>query len=361
MILTCAILAGCVLDLVFADPPRIPHPVVLMGTCISKMEAFLRSVLSRDTSAEQRNAQNPGRERISGMILAVSLPIVVFFLTFGVCRLCLWIHPALYFAIEAFWCFQALAAKGLAQEAEAVGIILERYDQDPGRIATDSAGKALKDEHGGYSCDEAGIIAARKQLSRIVGRDTEQLDEAGITRACVETVAENSSDGVSAPLFYMLIGGAPLALTYKAINTMDSMIGYRNERYRFFGWAAAKLDDAANFLPSRITALFWIAAAYLDPEADGAQAWKIFLRDRNKHASPNSAQTESACAGALHVRLAGPASYFGKKVEKPWIGDDDRPIKTQDIRRSVRLMWISCAMALVVGASIRCLVLLSFG
>ena len=349
MILTLAVLTGFFLDLVFADPVWIPHPVVLMGKCISKMERILRDDFSgvsgekeRDradsTGFEEKNAGRmnsltPGGEFIRGAVLAVFLPLSVFFLSLGICRLCLRIHPALYFAMEAFWCYQALAAKGLANEAFSVSRVLKT----------------------------GNLEAAREQVSRIVGRDTKDLDEAGVIRASVETVAENSSDGVTAPLFYMLTGGAPLALAYKAINTMDSMIGYRNEQYLYFGRAAARLDDAANFLPSRITAMFWIAAAFFDSEADGRHAWKIFRRDRYRHSSPNSAQTESACAGALHIRLAGPASYFGKKVNKPWIGDDDRPVEAEDIRRSVRLMWISCLLALIALAGLRCLILLIIG
>ncbi len=317
MLVTYAIIAGCVLDLLLADPPFLPHPVVFMGKYISCVESFLRRCLPRGKKGELAG----------GGILAVSLPVLTFAVTFGICRLCFAIHPGLYAAIETFWCFQALAGRGLAQEAEAVRRVLVSGD----------------------------IEGARKQVSRIVGRDTRSLDEAGVIKACVETVAENSSDGVAAPLLYMMVGGAPLALTYKAINTMDSMVGYKNDRYLYFGRAAAKTDDAANFIPSRIAALCWVLAAFIYPGADGKNAWRIFKRDRRKHASPNSAQTESACAGALHVRLAGNASYFGKMVEKPYIGDDDRPIETKDIRRSVHLMWISNALWLGAGLAIRCI------
>ena len=315
MILTAAIVTGCLLDLIFGDPAAVPHPVVLMGACITKLEKFLRRIFPK----------SPKGELAGGGIVALCLPAAVFVLTFSACRLCLRIHPVLYFLIESFWCFQALAGRGLAREAEEVGRVLT----------------------------EDGLAAARKQVARIVGRDTDHLDEAGVLRACVETVAENSSDGVAAPLLYMLAGGAPLALTYKAVNTMDSMIGYRNERYLYFGRAAARLDDIMNFLPSRITALLWIAAAYIDPKADGRSAWRIFKRDRRKHASPNSAQTESACAGALHIRLGGPASYFGILHDKPWIGDDGRSIEPDDIGSSVHLMWISCAIVLAAGVGIR--------
>ena len=196
------------------------------------------------------------------------------------------------------------------------------------------------------------LPAARIAVSRIVGRDTQALTAEGVTKAAVETVAENASDGVIAPLLYMLLGGAPLALTYKAINTMDSMVGYKNERYLRFGRAAAKLDDIANYLPSRIAALLWVAAAALTGN-DARSAWRIWRRDRRNHASPNSAQTESACAGALNVQLAGPAYYFGQYYPKPTIGDAVRPIEPEDIRRADRMMYAESLLALALGLVIR--------
>ena len=196
------------------------------------------------------------------------------------------------------------------------------------------------------------LPAARKAVSRIVGRDTQNLTAEGVTKAAVETVAENASDGVIAPLLYMLIGGAPLALTYKAINTMDSMLGYKNEKYLYFGRAAAKLDDLANYIPSRLAALLWVAAAAFTGN-DAKGAWRIWRRDRHNHASPNSAQTESACAGALGVQLAGPAYYFGEYYPKPTIGDALRPIEPQDILRANRMMYVASGFALAWGAAIR--------
>ena len=166
--------------------------------------------------------------------------------------------------------------------------------------------------------------------------------------AAVETVAENFSDGVAAPLFYLLIGGAPLALAYKAVNTMDSMVGYKNDRYLYFGRAAARLDDLANYLPSRLAALCWIGGAFLTGQ-DGRGAWRIWRRDRRNHASPNSAQTESACAGALGVQLAGPASYFGKRVDKPAIGDPGRHVEPEDIARANRTLYAAGGLALGAG------------
>ena len=196
------------------------------------------------------------------------------------------------------------------------------------------------------------LPAARIAVSRIVGRDTAALTAEGVTKAAVETVAENASDGVIAPLLYMLLGGAPLALTYKAINTMDSMVGYKNTQYLYFGRAAAKLDDIANYLPSRIAALLWVAAAALTGN-DARSAWRIWRRDRRNHASPNSAQTESACAGALNVQLAGPAYYFGEYYPKPTIGDAVRPIEPEDIRRADRMMYAESLLALALGLLIR--------
>ena len=199
---------------------------------------------------------------------------------------------------------------------------------------------------------KGSLPAARKAVSRIVGRDTQNLTAEGVTKAAVETVAENASDGVIAPLLYMLIGGAPLALTYKAINTMDSMLGYKNEKYLYFGRVPAKLDDVANYIPSRLAGLLWVAAAAFTHN-DAKGAWKIWRRDRRNHASPNSAQTESACAGALNVQLAGPAYYFGEYYPKPTIGDAVRPIEPEDIRRADRMMYAESLLALALGLLIR--------
>ena len=238
------------------------------------------------------------------------------------------LSPWLGLAVQMFWCGQALAAKGLAQESMNVHKELVKGD----------------------------LPAARKAVSRIVGRDTQNLTAEGVTKAAVETVAENASDGVIAPLLYMLIGGAPLALTYKAINTMDSMLGYKNEKYLSFGRIPAKLDDAANYLPSRLAGLLWCAAAALTGNS-AKGAWRIWRRDRRNHASPNSAQTESACAGALGVQLAGPAYYFGEYYPKPTIGDALRPIEPEDIRRANKMMYAESLLALLLGLAIRGVIL----
>ena len=309
-----AVLGGFVLDAVFGDPAWLPHPVVYMGKAISALEKGLRARLPK----------TPEGELWGGRILAFCLPVGTFALTCLVCIGAAALHPLLGLAVQMFWCGQALAAKGLVQESTNVYRELTKPD----------------------------LPAARIAVSRIVGRDTQALTAEGVTKAAVETVAENASDGVIAPLLYMLLGGAPLALTYKAINTMDSMVGYKNTQYLYFGRAAAKLDDIANFLPSRIAALLWVAAAALTGN-DARNAWRIWRRDRRNHASPNSAQTESACAGALNVQLAGPAYYFGEYYPKPTIGDAVRPIEPEDIRRADRMMYAESLLALALGLVIR--------
>ena len=309
-----AVLGGFVLDTLFGDPPWLPHPVVLMGKAISALEKRLRA----------RLPQTPQGELRGGAVVAFTLPVGTFLLTSLVCLGAAKLSPWLGLAVQMFWCGQALAAKGLAQESTNVYRALIKPD----------------------------LPAARKAVSRIVGRDTQNLTLEGVTKAAVETVAENASDGVIAPLLYMLLGGAPLALTYKAINTMDSMLGYKNEKYLYFGRAAAKLDDAANYLPSRLAGLLWCAAAALTGNSPKG-AWRIWRRDRRCHASPNSAQTESACAGALGVQLAGPAYYFGEYYAKPTIGDPLRPIEPEDIRRANRMMYAESVLALAVGLAVR--------
>lgn len=314
MTICVAAFLGFLLDMWLADPGWMPHPVVLMGKCITRLEEVLRS----------RFPATPKGERAAGCVLAVLLPVGTLVLTGAICLLAGRIHPLLGMAVQTFWCWQALAVKGLAEESKNVYRQLAAED----------------------------LPGARRAVARIVGRDTQALTEEGVTKAAVETVAENFSDGVVAPLFYMMIGGAPLALCYKAVNTMDSMIGYKNQRYLQFGRAAAKLDDAANYLPSRLAAVFWIAAAGLTGQ-DAPNAWRIWRRDRRNHASPNSAQTESACAGALGVQLAGPAYYFGEYYNKPTIGDAKRPTEPRDILRANRMLFAGAGLALVLGLGLR--------
>ena len=311
-----AVLGGFVLDALFGDPAWLPHPVVYMGKAISKLEKFLRPRLPK----------TPQGELLGGAIVAFCLPVGTFLLTGLVCWGAARLHPLLGLAVQMFWCGQALAARGLVQESTNVYKELKKPD----------------------------LPGARKAVSRIVGRDTAELTAEGVTKAAVETVAENASDGVIAPLLYMLIGGAPLALTYKALNTMDSMLGYKNEKYLYFGRVPAKLDDVANYIPSRLAALLWVAAAAFTHN-DAKGAWKIWRRDRRNHASPNSAQTESACAGALGVQLAGPAYYFGEYYAKPTIGDALRPIEPEDILRANQMMYVASSFALAWGCAFRAL------
>ena len=311
-----AVLGGFVLDALFGDPAWLPHPVVYMGKAISRLETFLRPRLPK----------TPQGELLGGAIVAFCLPVGTFLLTGLVCWGAARLHPLLGLAVQMFWCGQALAARGLVQESSNVYKELKKPD----------------------------LPGARKAVSRIVGRDTAELTAEGVTKAAVETVAENASDGVIAPLLYMLIGGAPLALTYKAINTMDSMLGYKNEKYLYFGRVPAKLDDVANYIPSRLAGLLWVAAAALTGNS-ARGAWKIWRRDRRRHASPNSAQTESACAGALGVQLAGPAYYFGQYYPKLTIGDALRPIEPEDILRANRMMVAESILALAIGLGLRVL------
>lgn len=314
MEILCAAVCGFLLDLLLGDPAWMPHPVVGMGRCIDLLARVLR-----------RNfPETPRGELAAGAVLAAALPLGALTLSALALVLCGLVHPALRFTLETVWCWQCLAIKGLKDESA--------------NVYRKLTGSTLEE--------------ARRAVSRIVGRDTEALTEEEVTKAAVETVAENFSDGVAAPLCYMLLGGAPLALCYKAVNTMDSMVGYKNERYLYFGRAAARLDDAVNYIPARLSALLLILAAALKGQ-DWKNAWKIWRRDRRNHSSPNSAQTEAAMAGALGVQLAGPASYFGKVYKKPTIGDPLRPIEAEDILRANRLMEIASVLCLLLLAGIR--------
>lgn len=308
-----ALAAGFILDLLFGDPKWMYHPVIFIGKTISFLEKNIRKILPRTPSGE-----------LMGGIVLVLLTLIA---SGGIPCIILYaaglIHPAIQWAAGAFMCYQLLAVKCLRDESMKV------YD-------------ALK---------TGTIEDGRHAVSMIVGRDTQALDEKGVVKAAVETVAENFSDGVLAPMLYMLIGGPVLMFVYKGINTMDSMVGYKNDRFLYFGRCAAKLDDAANFIPSRIAGIMLILAAYIGPFS-GKEARRIFLRDRRKHASPNSAQTESAAAGALQIQLAGNAYYFGKLHEKQFIGDSIREIEVDDIKRMNNLMYIASTLSAVIFTAI---------
>lgn len=293
---------GFILDMIFGDPHGFPHPVRLMGGLISALEKRLLDMENR----------NPDRELKNGKLLAAAVLLSVSAVSSAVFIAAYFAHPILGACAETFMTYQILAAKGLKSESMKV---FDRLESDD-------------------------LSGARKEVSMIVGRDTDNLDAEGVTKAAVETVAENTSDGVVAPMLYCAVGGPVLGLMYKAVNTMDSMIGYKNDKYLYFGRAAAKLDDAANFLPARISAVFMLFSAFIGG-FDFKNALRIYKRDRLKHSSPNSAHTEAVCAGALGVRLAGDAVYFGKTVKKPFIGEALRKIEPEDIRRANRLMYFT--------------------
>ena len=298
---------GFLLDLCFGDPVWLPHPVVLIGKSISRLEKFLR----------QKFPQTPAGETKAGVILAVCIPLCSLLLSGGILLLAYHISFWLWFVLHTFWSYQILAARCLEQESRKVYRFLAAGD----------------------------LSGARTQLSYLVGRETSQLSAEEVTKACVETVAENSSDGIIAPMLYMAIGGIPLMFLYKGINTMDSMLGYKNDKYLYFGRCAARLDDVANYIPARISG--WLMAlSTVFVGMDTKNAVKIYRRDRRNHASPNSAQTEAAMAGALDVQLAGNAYYFGKLYEKPTIGDPIRPVEIEDIPRANKLLYATC----IVGA-----------
>ena len=314
-----ACIAGFFLDFIFGDPVWLYHPVRLIGKGISFGERQLRKLCSRNEKNES------GRGLVAaGAILWVCIAGLSFLIPLGVLVLAQKIHPVLRFVLETFWCYQIIAARCLCKESGKV------YDR-------------LKAED---------LPGARRAVSMIVGRDTENLSTEGVTKAAVETVAENTSDGVTAPLIYMLIGGVPFGFLYKAVNTMDSMLGYKNDKYLYFGRIPARMDDIFNYIPARVTALFMIAASFLCG-LDGKNAWRIYKRDRRKHASPNAAQTEAVCAGALRVRLAGDAVYFGKVYKKEFIGDALRPIQPEDIRRTERLMYVTAFLMLIVFGAVK--------
>lgn len=309
-----AIFLGFLIDLLAGDPYWLYHPVRLIGKLISGLEVFLR----------KRFPKTQDGERKAGLVLVI--------LVCGITTACAWfllaaaygIHFALGFCVETFFCYQLFAVRSLKDESMKVYRELEKDD----------------------------LVAARKAVSMIVGRDTKELTKEGVTKAAVETIAENTSDGTLAPMFYLFLGGPVLGWFYKAVNTMDSMVAYKNEKYLHFGRYAAKLDDVMNFLPARICGwLMILSSAVL--KMDWKNAKKIFLRDRFNHASPNSAQTEAVMAGALDIQLAGDAWYFGRRYEKPTIGDSIRPVEIEDIPRANRLLYATAVISLLIFGILR--------
>ena len=314
-----ALLTGYVLDLIFGDPRQIYHPIRIIGDLIAVLEKGIRKVFPKTSKGELAG----------GTVLVVLVVLICTAVPAALLGLAAWIHPVVYWLLASFWCWQILATKSLKTESMKVYAPLKEGD----------------------------LPAARRAVAMIVGRDTERLTEEGVAKAAVETVAENTSDGIVAPLIFLALGGPALGFFYKAVNTMDSMVGYKNERYLYFGRTAARLDDVLNFLPSRISAWLMIrAAAFLG--MDGKNAKRIYLRDRKNHASPNSAQTEAVMAGALRVQLAGDAWYFGELYKKPTIGDPFRAVEPEDIVRANRLMYLTSALALAVCVILRAVICL---
>lgn len=305
------LLYSTLLDWVLGDPHWMPHPVRWMGRMIAGLEPRLRALFPKTSRGE-----------LAAGGLLTALVVLTFW---GGSAALLYLLEKQFFwlsvPVQVWLGYQLLAARALEQESGAVCPFLKAGD----------------------------LAGARRAVSMIVGRDTAVLDEAGVTRAAVETVAENTSDGVLAPLFWMLIGGVPLGMAYKAVNTLDSMVGYRNDRYLYFGRISARLDDLLNWIPARISGLLMCLSACMLPGFRGKNAFRIFFRDRKKHASPNSAHTEAACAGALGVQLAGDAIYGGNVVKKPFIGNPIRPIEVEDIGRAARLMYASQVLCLLIA------------
>lgn len=298
--------AAFLMDLVLGDPPSMPHPVRLIGAYISFFEKHVRRLVKSEVGT-----------KAAGILLLTTTVGLAYLLTWSVLRFAVGVSPYLYHIVNVLLMYYCIAARCLSEEG--------------GRIYN-----ALK---------EGDLEKSRKLLSMIVGRDTHSLDVSEITRGAVETVAENTSDGVIAPLFYMFIGGAPLAIAYKAVNTLDSMVGYKNDRYLHFGWASARFDDIANYLPARLTGILMVLASML-LRLDYKRSFQMLIRDSKNHSSPNSGFPEAAAAGALGVQLGGTNYYFGKPVLKPTIGDPLRPLDRYDIKAVVRLMYTASILAL---------------
>ena len=314
-----ALVMGYILDLIFGDPYWMPHPVRFIGNLISILEKVIRRFMPKTKRGEY----------IGGIILTVMVVSISMVIPLVIILMAKSINTYLALTVETFMCYQILATKSLKIESMKVYDELAKND----------------------------LPSARKAVSMIVGRDTKDLTFSGVAKAAVETVAENTSDGIIAPMIFIAIGGAPMGFFYKAINTMDSMVGYKNEKYINFGRFAAKLDDVVNYLPARISAYQMILSSFF-LRYDYKNAFKIYKRDRYNHASPNSAQTESVCAGALDVQLAGNAYYFGKLYEKPTIGDDIREINYDDIKKANRLLYCTSIISIVIISVIKITIIL---
>lgn len=313
-----ALILGFFIDVILGDPHGFPHPVIFIGKLISKTEKLVRSLFPQTTRGEN----------LAGGVLWVIVVTVSTLIPMGLLCLAELISPLLALGVETVMCWQILATKSLRDESMKVYYALESGDLEKSRYA----------------------------VSMIVGRDTRELDDAAITRATVETVAENTSDGIIAPMLFLAIGGAPLGFFYKVVNTMDSMLGYVEMPYKNIGLIPAKMDDVMNYIPARLSALLMLAAGWL-MKLDVKNGWKIFIRDRYNHASPNSAQTESVCAGLLGLRLAGDAWYHGVLHKKKYIGDALREITHEDIPSACRLLYVTAVLSLALFSAIKLMLL----
>ena len=313
-----ALVLGFGIDLIVGDPHSIPHPVIFIGKLISAIEKVVRKIFPKTVRGENVAG---GILWLLVVVISTAVPALLLWLCYG-------LNTWLSLALESIMCWQILATKSLKDESMKV------YD-------------ALK---------TGDIEKSRYAVSMIVGRDTANLDDKAVARAAVETVAENTSDGIIAPMLYLTIGGAPLGFFYKAVNTMDSMLGYVEMPYKNIGLVPAKMDDVMNFIPSRLSALIMLLAGWLLKQ-NVKNGWKIFKRDRFNHASPNSAQTESVFAGLLGLRLAGDAWYHGELHKKKFIGDALREIEYEDIPRSCRLLYVTAILSLILFGGLKLLFL----
>ena len=304
------------IDVILGDPYWFPHPVRIIGLYISSFEKIVRKLVN-----------SPKALRIAGILLTISTVVITYLVAYSLLKVAICINIYLYHVVNITLLWTCIAPKTLMKESMKIYSALKEKD----------------------------LVKGRHLLSYIVGRDTEQLKEEQISKATIETVAENTSDGVIAPLIYMYLGGAPLALMYKAINTLDSMVGYKNQKYMDFGWASAKLDDLANYVPARITGVLLVSSAAL-LKLDVRNSLWILKRDSQNHSSPNSGVPEAAVAGALNIQLGGPSTYFGKIVNKPTIGESQRTINITDIKTTNYMMYLSSILTILILSAITALI-----
>ena len=292
-------LGAYIVDIIVGDPHRFPHPVVIIG----KFVRFLEDKIRRSSSVDKKKG---------GIILWFTVVIPVYFITLGIVEGCFFINPLFGAMITILLASLTLATKSLYDESKTVLNALNRGNMEE----------------------------ARKRLSMIVGRDTKDLNGEEILRAVIETISENLSDGIVAPMFYLSLGGLPLAMAYKAVNTLDSMVGYKNDRYTDIGWFSAKMDDMANLIPARLTGLIIVATSFM-LRFNWRDSWRIMRRDGRNHSSPNSGVPEAAVAGSLGIQLGGENRYFGEIVRKPTIGDKIKEIDKRDIKKAWVIMFTS--------------------